>query len=171
MATIAGLLFHYFLLNSSRFKLKLFPKLKHFFGKLKVSEILKLEFQILYWIELIPVKWRFTIFSKYIKLKDFWLNSRIFSLNSRIFSLNSRFRKFQFQWLPENRWKNKPGLEYFMFRCIRMWVRRLSSAVEEKLVRHCRITYSFCLVFQWLISFIFQESDGANQPFLATFRT
>ena len=44
----AGIFFHHFLLNSSRFKLKLLPKLKHFFGKLKVSEIFKLEFQNLY---------------------------------------------------------------------------------------------------------------------------
>ena len=41
----SGLFFHHFSLNSSKFKLKLFPKLKHFFGKLKVSEILKLEFK------------------------------------------------------------------------------------------------------------------------------
>ena len=39
----SGLFFHHFLLNSSKFKLKLFPKLKHFFGKLKVSEIFKLK--------------------------------------------------------------------------------------------------------------------------------
>ena len=109
----------YFSLNSSRFKLKLFPKLKQF---LVNSRFRKFE------------RWNFGIFIKqnlvlfngdlmysahiirqlldfFAKFKVSWLNSKIFLLNSRFFSLSSMFRKFKFQWLPENWWKNKPALK------------------------------------------------------------
>ena len=92
-AITPGLFFHHFSLNSSWCKLKLFPKLKQFFAKLKVSEILKLEFFSKFllnktWFCLLEIYFFHQTYKTqgfflktqgfFSKLKDFLLNSRIF---------------------------------------------------------------------------------------------